>query len=135
MQGTIQRLIRGKGFGFILVEGRQYFFHHSEVRDIAFKKLNPGDVVEFQPKEEPQGRNPRATEITLVEKKERLPRRAARQPQSRGKPGLSRQQEASRFGQGPGSRGPSGPSPRETDAELDADEREFITEIHNPQVP
>ncbi len=131
MQGTIQRLIRGKGFGFIVVEGRQYFFHHSEVQGIAFKKLNPGDVVEFQPKEEPQGRNPRATEITLVEKKERLPRRAAGRQGPRGKPGLPRQ-EASRSGHGPDSRGRSGPSPREEEVELDADDREFITEIRNP---
>lgn len=135
MQGTIQRLIRGKGFGFILVEGRQYFFHHSEVRDIAFKKLNPGDVVEFQPKEEPQGRNPRATEITLIERKERLPRRAARRPGPRGKPGSQRAQGAAGRGQGPEPRGPSGAPFREADADLDADEREFITEIRNPQVP
>jgi cold shock CspA family protein len=132
MQGTIQRLIRGKGFGFILVEGRQYFFHHSEVQGIAFKKLNPGDIVEFQPQEEPQGRNPRATEITIVEKKERLPRSAARRPQPRGKPGVPRAQGASRFDQGQGSRGPSGSSSREAESEMDAADREFITEIHNP---
>lgn len=74
MQGTIHRLIRGKGFGFIQVEDRQFFFHHTEVRDIEFKELIPGDVVSFNHVEDEQGRNPRAVEVVVVEKKERPPR-------------------------------------------------------------
>jgi cold shock protein len=74
MQGTIQRLIRGKGFGFILADGRQFFFHHSAVKDIEFKQLTLGDVVEFQSEADEQDRNPRAVEIVVVEKKERAPK-------------------------------------------------------------
>jgi cold shock CspA family protein len=76
MQGTIHRLIRGKGFGFIQVEDKQFFFHHTEVRGLEFKELIPGDVVAFNYVEDEQGRNPRAVEVMVVEKKERPPRRA-----------------------------------------------------------
>ena len=92
MQGTIQRLIRGKGFGFILADGRQFFFHHSAVRDIEFKQLTLGDVVEFQSEADEQDRNPRAVEIVVIEKKERAPKpppkptpRAPRKPLQRGR--------------------------------------------------
>jgi len=74
MQGTIHRLIRGKGFGFIQVEDRQFFFHHTEVKGIEFKELVPGDVVAFNYVEDEQGRNPRAVEVLVVEKKEKPPR-------------------------------------------------------------
>lgn len=77
MQGTIQRLIRGKGFGFIVADGQKYFFHHSEVQDMKFKRLSAGDVVEFEPQEEGEGNNPRATDIVLVERKVRPPRKEA----------------------------------------------------------
>ncbi|MBI4601339.1 MAG: cold shock domain-containing protein, partial [Planctomycetes bacterium] len=74
MQGKIHRLIRGKGFGFIQAEGQQYFFHHTEVRGMEFRRLGVGDVVEFQaaPEVEP-GKNPRAVELTLVAKAEPPP--------------------------------------------------------------
>jgi cold shock CspA family protein len=93
MQGTIQRLIRGKGFGFILADDRQYFFHHSAVRDIEFKQLTLGDVVEFQSEADEQDRNPRAVDIVVIEKKERVPKpppakpapRAPRKPAPRGR--------------------------------------------------
>jgi len=68
MQGTIHRLIRGKGFGFIQTEARQYFFHHTEVRGIEFRQLAVGDIVEFQPIEEAEGKNPRAVEVLVVVK-------------------------------------------------------------------
>jgi len=69
MQGRVHRLIRGKGFGFIQTEERQYFFHHSEVRETEFRRLMLGDVVEFEGvDEEEEGKNPRATEIHVVEK-------------------------------------------------------------------
>jgi len=70
MQGTIQRLIRSKGFGFVVVEGRQYFLHHSAIRGMKFKQLATGDVVEFEPQEDEPGRNPRATAVTVVQKAE-----------------------------------------------------------------
>jgi len=73
MQGTIRRVIRGKGFGFIVADERQYFFHHSEVKETPFKRLVPGDVVEFQPLEEEEGLNPRATSVVVIVKKEIVP--------------------------------------------------------------
>ncbi len=76
MQGTIHRLIRGKGFGFIQTEASQYFFHHSEVRGIEFRQLTTGDVVEFQPVEEEPGKNPRAVEVSVVVKAPSPPPRA-----------------------------------------------------------
>jgi cold shock CspA family protein len=74
MQGKIHRLIRGKGFGFILVEEQQYFFHHSEVRDLEFRRLGVGDTVEFQVADAGvEGKNPRAVEVHLVAKAEPPP--------------------------------------------------------------
>src|SRR4030095_14364928 len=82
MQGTIHRLIRGKGFGFIQVDERQYFFHHSEGREIEFRKLSIGDVVEFQGLVEgvdcegaggAEERTPRAVKVFVVKKAEPPP--------------------------------------------------------------
>lgn len=70
MQGTIHRVIRSKGFGFILTGEQQYFFHHTEVRGLEFRHLTTGDVVEFQiPEEEiAEGKNPRAVEVHVLVK-------------------------------------------------------------------
>lgn len=47
-QGVIKRL-NDKGFGFISVEGeaKDYFFHASELQNVAFNDLREGDAVEF----------------------------------------------------------------------------------------
>jgi len=48
-QGVIKRL-NDKGFGFIAVEGEEkdYFFHASELQDVAFNDLREGDMVTFE---------------------------------------------------------------------------------------
>lgn len=48
-QGVIKRL-NEKGYGFIAVEGeaKDYFFHLSELKDVAFNDLREGDVVTFE---------------------------------------------------------------------------------------
>lgn len=73
MQGRIRRVIRGRGFGFIAAEGRQFFFHHSEVRETPFKRLEAGDLVEFEALDGPDGRNPRARDVRVVAKRRASP--------------------------------------------------------------
>ncbi|MDH4223965.1 MAG: cold shock domain-containing protein [candidate division Zixibacteria bacterium] len=47
-KGTVKRLIRERGFGFISAEdGREVFFHRSELQNIDFDKLKEGDHLEF----------------------------------------------------------------------------------------
>lgn len=48
-QGTIKRLVRDRGFGFIRGEGmrQDLFFHRSAVRDTNFEDLQEGEVVQF----------------------------------------------------------------------------------------
>jgi len=60
--GTIKRLVRDRGFGFIRDDGGQeFFFHRSAVRDVPFEQLNEGQRVLFE--EEPSGKGPRASNI------------------------------------------------------------------------
>lgn len=47
-KGTVKRIMRERGFGFILAEdGREIFFHRSELQDVDFDKLEEGDHLEF----------------------------------------------------------------------------------------
>ena len=47
-KGTVKRLMRERGFGFILAEdGKEIFFHRSELQDVEFDKLEQGDHLEF----------------------------------------------------------------------------------------
>ncbi len=57
--GTIKRLIRDRGFGFIQPQGatEEVFFHSSAVRQPTFDELNEGQQVEFEI--EPDPRQPR----------------------------------------------------------------------------
>ena len=60
--GTIKRLVRDRGFGFIRDEGGQeWFFHRSAVSSGAFEELNEGQRVSFD--EEPSAKGPRAGNI------------------------------------------------------------------------
>lgn len=59
--GTIKRLVRDRGFGFIRDEGGQeWFFHRSSVQG-NFDDLNEGQRVTFD--EEPSPKGPRAGNI------------------------------------------------------------------------
>lgn len=56
--GTIKRLVRDKGFGFLADgTGVEYFFHSSAF-DGVFEDLQDGDAVTFTPSSGPKG--PRA---------------------------------------------------------------------------
>ena len=49
MQGTIKRVIRDRGFGFIKsTEGQEVFFHRSGLQEINFDSLKEGESVEFE---------------------------------------------------------------------------------------
>ncbi|OFW13375.1 MAG: hypothetical protein A3F70_00230 [Acidobacteria bacterium RIFCSPLOWO2_12_FULL_67_14] len=60
--GTIKRLVRDRGFGFIRDDGGQeWFFHRSSVKEPSFEELNEGQRVAFD--EEPSAKGPRAGNI------------------------------------------------------------------------
>ena len=59
--GTIKRLVRDRGFGFIRDDGGQeWFFHRSSVQG-SFDQLNEGQRVAFD--EEPSAKGPRAGNV------------------------------------------------------------------------
>ena len=64
-KGIIRRLLEHRGFGFIQSEdGRNVFFHRSEVLQVPFRELQEGQVVEFAVEETPQG--PKARRVRVV---------------------------------------------------------------------
>jgi len=64
--GTIKRVIRDRGFGFIQPEGatEEIFFHSTSVEQPTFDELNEGEKVEFQT--EPDPRQPRRSRAVHV---------------------------------------------------------------------
>jgi len=49
MQGTIKRVVRDRGFGFIRSsDGQEVFFHSSSLQQMNFDSLKEGDTVEFE---------------------------------------------------------------------------------------
>jgi CspA family cold shock protein len=47
-KGTVKRIMRERGFGFILAEdGREVFFHRAELKNVEFSELKEGDQLEF----------------------------------------------------------------------------------------
>jgi len=62
MQGTIKRVIRDRGFGFIRSsEGQEVFFHRSSLQHLNFEGLKEGEPVEFEMERGEKG--PRATAV------------------------------------------------------------------------
>ena len=63
MQGTIKRIVRDRGFGFIRsTDGQEVFFHRSTLRELAFDSIKEGQAVEFEMESGDKG--PRATKVT-----------------------------------------------------------------------
>jgi len=62
-EGTIARLVKDRGFGFISVEGesKDIFFHSNELQNVQFTDLNEGDKVTFEVVDGPKG--PSATKV------------------------------------------------------------------------
>lgn len=62
MQGTIKRVIRDRGFGFIrTTEGQEVFFHRSGLQQLNFESLREGEAVEFDLEQGEKG--PRAKAV------------------------------------------------------------------------
>ena len=62
MQGTIKKVVRDRGFGFIHGDdGREIFFHRSSLQRLNFDTLMEGEKVEFDV--EPGEKGPRATKV------------------------------------------------------------------------
>jgi len=65
LKGTIKRVIRERGFGFISAEdGSEVFFHRSALQDVDFDTLEEGNSVEFDI--ETGDRGPRAVNLKVV---------------------------------------------------------------------
>lgn len=64
MTGTVKRLVRDKGFGFLLSEddGYEYFFHRTAITNARFEELSEGQRVTFDVGRGPKG--PRAESVT-----------------------------------------------------------------------
>ena len=66
MKGKVKNFNKEKGYGFIRTdEGKDIFFHYSELKMEGFKTVNPNQVVEFEIIETEKGQ--RAVNITIVE--------------------------------------------------------------------
>jgi CspA family cold shock protein len=47
--GTVARLVRDRGFGFVKTEdGTDVFFHKSSLQGVEFDSLSEGQAVEFE---------------------------------------------------------------------------------------
>ncbi|MBI5140209.1 MAG: cold shock domain-containing protein [Candidatus Vogelbacteria bacterium] len=59
MTGTIKKLMKDKGFGFIAREdaAKDVFFHSNSLVGVQFTSLNEGDAVSFDVEESPKGLN------------------------------------------------------------------------------
>ena len=63
--GTIKRLVRERGFGFILgQDGAELSFHRSALEGAGFEALAEGQAVEFEVERGPKG--PRAARLTVT---------------------------------------------------------------------
>lgn len=66
MEGTIKRLIRDRGFGFIRSEdGQEVFFHRSALQGLDFDGLREGERVSFELERGSKG--PRAVNVRATE--------------------------------------------------------------------
>jgi cold shock protein len=62
MEGTIKRIVRDRGFGFIRsAEGQEVFFHRSSLQELNFDSLKEGENVDFDVERGEKG--PRATAV------------------------------------------------------------------------
>jgi CspA family cold shock protein len=65
LNGTIKRLVDGKGFGFILAsDGNEYFVHNSACAQTPFDALREGQAVTFERGQGPKG--PRGENVRIA---------------------------------------------------------------------
>lgn len=48
MTGKVDRVFADKGFGFIVADGKRYFFHRTAVRNGRFEDLEKGTDVNIE---------------------------------------------------------------------------------------
>jgi CspA family cold shock protein len=66
--GTIVRLVRDRGFGFIRMEnGQEVFFHATGSVGIPFDNLQEGQQVSFDIEQDTRGRGQRAVRVRVEE--------------------------------------------------------------------
>ncbi len=64
-QGTIKKLIRDRGFGFITAQdGAEVFFHRNAVQGTPFDSLTEGQAVIFDTEQGDKG--PRAANVRIA---------------------------------------------------------------------
>jgi CspA family cold shock protein len=64
-RGTIAKVVRDRGFGFIRGnDGKDVFFHRSGVIEAAFEDLDLGTTVDFDVEQSPKGA--RASNVRLA---------------------------------------------------------------------
>jgi len=62
MQGTIKRIVRDRGFGFIRsADGQEVFFHRTSLQNLDFESLKEGQTVDFEMERGDKG--PRAVSV------------------------------------------------------------------------
>ena len=65
--GRIKKVIEDRGYGFIKADdGREIFFHMSELQGVDIKDLKGGDPMEFDVEKDPGGRGPKAVHVRRV---------------------------------------------------------------------
>jgi CspA family cold shock protein len=65
-QGTIVRIVRDRGFGFIRMEnGQEIFFHATGMVGYPFDNLQEGQTVTFEISQDTRGRGQRAVNVRL----------------------------------------------------------------------
>ena len=66
MRGTVVRMIRDRGFGFVRCEdGTEVFFHHSSLPRGVFDTIQENQEMEFDIENDVRGRGQRATNVEL----------------------------------------------------------------------
>jgi CspA family cold shock protein len=65
-RGTIVRLVRDRGFGFVRTEdGQEVFFHATGMLNYPFDSLQEGQAVTFEIEQDTRGRGQRAVRIQI----------------------------------------------------------------------
>ena len=66
-QGTIVRIVRDRGFGFIRMDnGQEVFFHATGMDSFPFDNLSEGQNVTFDIEQDTRGRGQRAVRVKLL---------------------------------------------------------------------
>jgi CspA family cold shock protein len=70
-QGTIKKLVTERGFGFILPEGepangKDLFFHQSDVEGTTYETLREGERVTFEIGTDQRRGTPKATNVKVA---------------------------------------------------------------------